>query len=149
MSAEAALWRLMRDGGLPGKWTRIENRVGEGGTPDLQYCMRHGKRVLTGWVELKSLSEWPKNDSTIVKMEGFTKMQRRFHLAYASAGGSSYVLLRVLRPGRGTFMLMRGDVAAHRLGEETREGLAEVSLACWEGPWSREKFIEGLLAKQR
>ena len=61
------------------------------GVPDLSYS----GNLVHGWVELKWLPAWPKRETTIVKIEHYTKEQKHFLLSRGRAGGRCWLLLRV------------------------------------------------------
>lgn len=64
MSTESTLWRYLKTG-MTGKWlaTRIESCAGNG-VPDVAYTVKNKH----GWMELKYIKEWPKRESTKIKL---------------------------------------------------------------------------------
>lgn len=139
MATEAALWKLMRSRGLPGHWTRVENRV-EQGTPDVAFCFSG----LSGWIELKVVDRWPSGRDVPVRVPHFTKQQRFWHRRHHQAGGASFVLLRVDASPR-RYLLLPGAWAAEWLGKVEREMLEAGALAGWGPKWDRDALLSGLV----
>jgi len=96
---------------------RIENIVGDG-TPDVNY--------LNGWIELKHKREWPKRESTLVRLPHFTAMQRRWLERRHNLGGKCFLLLRVELD----WLLFDGLTAAWYVGRMSKNDLIRVCLVC-------------------
>lgn len=94
------------------------------GLPDLSY----GGYGANGWIELKWLPEWPKRDSTIVKIEHYTKEQRFWLLQRGRTGGRCWLLLRVDREH-----LLFDHEAAQKVGLVTRAELSALAMVHWPG----------------
>ena len=62
--SESNFWRYIHKK-MAGHWTadRIENMVGAG-IPDVTYCCKG----TDGWLELKYMKNWPKRESTLIKV---------------------------------------------------------------------------------
>ena len=63
----------------------IENLL-KAGIPDVN--------LVTGWVELKWLREWPARATTIVRLDHYTDTQRQWLLTRWQAGGGAWLVLR-------------------------------------------------------
>lgn len=101
----------------------IENGVGAG-TPDVNFA--------DGWIELKSIDDWPKRPATPLRVDHFTAAQRAWLRVRCLRGGRAFLLLKV----GPEVLLFRGDVAAEVLGTTTREelyGRAERRWDCFDG----------------
>ena len=107
----------------------VENSVGPG-TPDLNY--------LDGWLELKWARDWPKRDSTPLRMPHFTIQQRRWLARRQRAGGRAFVLLKVARE----WLLFDGDTAGRILGESTRAELYDRAVAVWPKRMAWSQLVE-------
>ena len=93
MAHEAQLWATLRDAMKPhGHFDRIENMVGVG-RPDVNYCLRG----VTGDIELKHVTTWPRSPDTPLAVPHYTSVQRVWANARLRAGGRVYVLLQVER----------------------------------------------------
>lgn len=123
MSLESNAWRRVKRALTDGEFhpIRVERPIIPG-TPDVN--------IVQGWIELKSEDEWPKRPQTIVKLKHpMTVEQRLFHRMRQSAGGKSWVLLKIGRD----WLLFDGRVAADVLGSNNREGLIKAALHYWPG----------------
>jgi hypothetical protein len=67
---------------------RVENLLGIG-TPDVN--------LSTGWVELKWVRAWPRNESTPLRLPHYTDEQRAWLLRRWNAGGGAWLVLQVQR----------------------------------------------------
>lgn len=90
----------------------VENRV-HAGTPDTNY--------LHGWVELKWLRAWPKRDTTIVRIDHWTKEQEVWIERRWRAGGHVHVLLQCRRD----WLLLDAWAAVQYLGRAPKSVLFE------------------------
>ncbi len=92
MRPEQKLWSRMSKY-YKGHWdaTRHEDAVASG-TPDVSW----GARKVNGWLELKAISNWPKNDKTVVPID-LRPAQRVFLLKRSIAGGHCAVFIHVLK----------------------------------------------------
>lgn len=97
----------------------VENTVPPFGMPDVSYA--------GGWVELKWLPKWPRRDTTRVRIDHFTREQRRWLTLRHEAGEDTWLLLQVRRE----WLLMRGPVAAEVVGKLSRIELMRASDRVW------------------
>lgn len=111
----------------------VENPVLPG-TPDVNY--------VEGWLELKSLPGWPADPSTPLRVEHWTPQQKVWHVRRSRAGGTTHVLLEVVRSRH--FLLLDGAVAARILGKATRAELVAAAVDVWNG---RAAMKAGLLLR--
>jgi hypothetical protein len=88
----------------------VENGVGAG-TPDVNY--------VEGWLELKSLDEWPKRASTKVRIEHYTQGQRVWIYRRYMKGGVVYLLLKVAND----WLLFDGGAAYFHVGKVNKKEL--------------------------
>jgi hypothetical protein len=106
---------------------RCENVV-DPGTPDIHY--------IGGWIEDKSIAEWPKRPATVVAVDHYVPGQRGWHVRRRAAGGRVHVAFEVGGP-EGCFMLFDASRAAEHLGIDWKRqdclGAAEFVCAPWDG----------------
>ncbi len=100
------------------------------GTPDVNF--------VEGWVELKWLRSWPKNEDTVVPFKHFTPQQRVFHLRRRQANGVCWVLIQCRRD----WLLLAGEVAALTVGQCTREELFKYSHRTWTNGLVQKELVE-------
>jgi hypothetical protein len=108
----------------------VENSV-HMGTPDVNYTH--------GWIELKILDEWPKRESTAVKIRHYTQQQKTWAIRRRAAGGTVWFLLRV---GNCEWLLMAGATAAFVVGRANREQLISASVLHCKKNMQWDKFAE-------
>ena len=96
----------------------VENKV-KAGTPDVNY--------IDGWIELKWLRRWPVRADTIVRIEHFTKIQRRFARDYWLKQGRCWCLLQV----GPSWLLFTGTIAHDYVGHVPRRDLEKLAVAHW------------------
>lgn len=114
--SEAQMWTWLRSHLRDRRnehWERMENRAGVG-TPDLHYCLSGH----AGWIELKEIGGWPRSLAYRINVQGFTLQQRFWHEKYAACGGTSWLLMRVVRERR--YFLFNGVWAANNLNYVSR-----------------------------
>lgn len=112
----------------------IENLCGRG-TPDTTYAY--------GWIELKALKEWPKRDSTPVRLHHDLMREQRIWLRRRwQAGGEAYVLLLVEKTQ--DWLIFDGPTAGTIIGDATQEELREAAIAVWSRR-EMEKYLESFL----
>lgn len=109
----------------------VENSA-KPGTPDVNYR--------EGWIELKWLRQWPVRDDTVVKIEHYTLIQRRFGRDRWARGGHSWLLLQVRRD----WLLFTGPVAHDCVGLLNKRDLCEQAHRHWTAGLPREELIECL-----
>ena len=112
----------------------VENGVGAG-TPDVNYT--------GGWLELKSLAEWPASDETIFHVDHFTPQQRLWLRKRWLTGGNVHALVKVADD----WLLIDGWMAAVHLDRVPRPILLTVSERVWEGGLDEEELLAHLDAK--
>jgi hypothetical protein len=109
------------------------------GTPDVNTSV--------GWIELKHLNDWPRQERTIVRPEHFTQEQRDWLERRAAAAGRAWVLLRVGRALDAHWCLLEGAWAARCLGVTlTRQDLVtnHARGVCWRPPPTTMELIRCL-----
>jgi hypothetical protein len=82
--------------GKPKFWleaTRHEDKL-QLGIADVSYVSRQRQH---GWIELKKLAEWPKRESTIVRIDHYTSEQRIWLKDKGKVGGFTFLFLQVGR----------------------------------------------------
>lgn len=82
-----------------------------------------------GWIELKKLHEWPKRESTIVRLRHFTDAQRIFLKEKGEAGGNCWLLLKVYRD----VLLFDWWDAYYHVGYVNKERLLDLAAGYWPG----------------
>lgn len=110
---------------------RVENAC-DPGTPDVDCTL--------GWIELKNVDELPVRPDTPLRVPHFVPAQRAWLIRRSKAGGRCFVMLRAA----GEWILMRGDIAALRLGKCTIAELRQWAFATWPSV-PDEKQLTGAL----
>ena len=73
--SESAFWTVVRKHLSPyGRLVRLESGLTEPGIPDVAYCFLGS----AGWLELKSVAEWPKRATTPLRIDHLTLEQVLF-----------------------------------------------------------------------
>lgn len=88
----------------------VENPI-RSGTPDVNF--------IGGWLELKWLRSWPKEEITIVSLPHYTQIQRRWAQRRFERGGYCGLLLQVGRE----WMLFKPPYSTTRVGRVNRDHL--------------------------
>jgi hypothetical protein len=116
---ESALWRKLREA-MGRAWLaeRIENRLAPG-TLDVAFAIGYH----SGWIELKSIEEWPSKNAKTVKIRTLTGAQRG-----QLCRGNSFLLLQTREPEY--YHLWQGDAAAALIGVASPYVLHEQALYC-------------------
>lgn len=109
----------------------VENPVYPG-TPDIAF--------IGGWIELKKLDEWPKRETTKVRLDHYTLQQRAWARIHHHRGGKSYWLLRVQRE----WLLLHGAIAAEVVGSLTREELKGRTILYMSDGLDGDRLLEKL-----
>ncbi len=130
---ESGLWRFLRTK-LKGYWepVRIENLVGIG-TPDVYYTLTNGTM---GWLELKHVDNWPKRQSTVIKIDHFTSEQRNWIRRHGQLGANVFLLLRVEKD-----YLLFDHEGCEYVGRETRAGLLSKCVQFWITRLRVDEFV--------
>jgi hypothetical protein len=128
---ESAFWRATKAGLDPRfRLWRIENSVGPG-TPDVFFLER--STGATGWLELKSIKEYPARATTAVfGSRGLRADQKPWIHEYWWLGGSVWILARV---DRDRFLVP--GLMAQSFNEMTRDQLAPYLITAWDVPLVR------------
>lgn len=115
---------------------RIENLLGLG-MPDVNYTH--------GWIELKAMAEWPKRDTTPLRVDHFSKEQRVWLRRRWRMKGNAWLLLEV---GTKEFYLLTGEMAADHIGKITRADYPLYASAFSLNGFTYDPFVP-VLTKQR
>jgi hypothetical protein len=109
VSAEKNLWGWL-DLRLGGHWfaQRVENEVGRD-TPDVWFAL-YKLRAVSGWIELKVLTDLPKRPGTPLRLPKWTSGQRNWAVSAHRHGAWCFLGLQVLE--RQEFYLIPGHEAA-------------------------------------
>jgi len=120
--SERTFWNYLRKG-MRQRWevVRIENTCSRG-TPDTAYSMDG----VHGWIELKFEKEWPKRESTKLRLAHFTPEQKIFIRKHGTAGGRCFLFLRV-----GSDFLLFEHVHILQLGELNKTEMKKKALKVW------------------
>lgn len=81
------------------------------------------------------LPKWPVRETTPLRIDHFTKEQRRFALDWEAAGGKYWLVVKVA----GETFIFGPKVAAELVGEMTREEMKHQALAHFESWPSAEQ----------
>jgi hypothetical protein len=106
----------------------VENGVGVG-TPDVNCSL--------GWIELKSLDDWPARAETPVKFAHFSPEQRLWITKRCQAGGFAWVLLKIAHE----WFLLWGETAAVAVDYLTREELGLIAIDVFRGDIARLRDV--------
>lgn len=131
--SEAGLWGTMRQQmGANKYWreaTRHEDLLSLG-IADVSYVSRFGNH---GWIELKKINEWPKRESTIVRIDHYTDDQRMWLKRKGKAGGFTWLFLQIKRD-----YFLFDWYGAQTIGLVPRKQLDELSYMSWYGKMNWE-----------
>lgn len=135
---EGTFWDYLRKG-MKGYWDaqRHEDKLSKG-IPDVSY----GLWGTGGWVELKYLHGWPKQEKTIVKIDHYTTEQRRWLRNRGKHTDHCWLFLRV---GAGDFLLFDWQ-QAQMVGKQTKGQLIKNCYLRWEGRIDFEELARTLSA---
>lgn len=101
------------------------------GTPDVNFA--------GGWIELKWMADWPKRDSTTVRIPHYTTQQKVWALKRKRAGERPYLLLNVQKTN--DWLLIDGVEAGTLIGKATRQELIDSALAHWTSAAEMERQL--------
>jgi len=122
-NSERALWVYLRENMKHrGHFSRHEGL--DPGTPDVSY----GLRGTHGWIELKLQQEWPKRDTTVLRLHHFTQWQKQWLKKRGRIAGNCWLFIRVDRD----YMLFTWQTA-QEIGSMTKTGMM---VSC-SGRWHR------------
>lgn len=108
------------------------------GMPDVNYCI-DGEE---GWIELKSVDNWPKRPDTPIRLPHYTVEQRAWQRQRGEAGGKVFILLRVERE----YMLFDWPWAIRRLGMANKEDLIKNAIVYSKGKFPTKDLVAALRA---
>lgn len=114
----------------------IENGAGAG-TPDVNYT--------GGWLELKSMAEWPSDPINVLEVPHFTAQQRLWLRKRHLAGGRVHMLLKVAND----WLLIEGWHAAVHVGKSNRAMLIDVAERAWVGGLKEKELLEALRCSRK
>lgn len=124
--SEKAMWSTMRKAMALGKhWreaTRHEEKLAKG-IADVSFV---GNDYRHGWMELKQLDAWPKRESTIVRVEHFTKEQKFWLQRKGKAGGNTWLFMKVERD-----YLLFYWTRLERIGQVNKDELLRDASVVW------------------
>lgn len=110
-----ALSRLLK----PLHATRIENALSQAGIPDLN--------ISTGWIEAKALKNYPKRESTPVRLHHpYTDDQKLWAQKRTAAGGKVWLVVKVANDW---YVFLPPN--SYEVGTLTKDEMKEKALAWW------------------
>lgn len=110
---------------------RVENPAYPG-TPDINY--------LHGWIEVKVVKKWPKDETAVVLVPHFTPQQRVWLRRRTEAGGEAYMLLKIGQ----SWLLFDGKTAAEIVGRAPRNQLLSSAIQHWERGLNGKELVKCL-----
>ena len=115
---ESSVWQYIRKGliGCEIHLTRIESSAGNG-IPDVSFAISG----INGFIELKYIKEWPKRDTTKIKLP-LRPEQRHWIKARMRLSGEIWVIVRI----EDYFWLLDGNCAVHAA----------------ENGWTKQEWLE-------
>jgi hypothetical protein len=139
MSSETTFRRYMAKGLKPyGHCIQVENSMSDG-QPDTNVCIEG--HVCD--IELKYIRQWPKRESTIIKIPHYTENQRLWIFKRAMALGSVFLFVKVVND----YYLFTPYAAIEMVGKTlTRKGFRNEAHAYWAGRINFEE-LKGELKK--
>ncbi len=135
---ESKMWdEICRVTALNNDWDadRIENKIGSPGIPDVAYSFQDQH----GWIENKSIQDWPMLKETEVKIKTFTPVQRYWLYKRGNIAGNCWLLLWVRGPGE---YLLFDWMAAQLIGGMTEDEMTDKCVAMWDKGISFNRFLE-------
>jgi len=133
---EKTLWYYLKKG-MGQRWNacRHEDRSTPG-TPDVSFGISRG---LQGWMELKAIDDWPRRDSTIVRIRHLTRVQKLWLTRRGETGASCWILVRVKRD-----YLLFHWTNIDRLGEMTRSEMYDAATRVYTGSIDWRDFLQAI-----
>ena len=126
--SEKAMWSTMRVKMAQGHhWreaTRHEDKLAKG-IADVSFVSEDARH---GWMELKQVDEWPKRESTIVRVEHFTTDQLHWLQRKGKAGGNTWLFMKVERD----WLLFYWN-QIELIGQINRADLERAATCVWRG----------------
>jgi hypothetical protein len=135
--SEANLWTTIRTKMLPDYWseaTRHEDAY-QKGIADVSFVQlgRHG------WMELKWVARYPVRESTVVRIPHYTDEQRAFLRAKGSAGGMTFLFMKIERD-----YLLFDHLNAPDVGMVTASELRALASCVMSGKFDPEKLFKAI-----
>jgi hypothetical protein len=139
MGSEAALWTTLKNH-LRGQChsSRHEDTAGLG-IPDVSF----GINNVNGWIELKYSHEYPKRESTPVRIRHFTKEQRHFLWERGTHGGHCWVLWQIHRD-----YLLFDHHAVWKLGNIPKNELLALSCQHWQPRLNTAELLDAIQVRK-
>ncbi len=139
LMSEKNLWQYCRRH-LSGRgvFMRIENAFYKG-VPDVNFLVGG----IEGWLELKFLHNFPKKESTPVKIPHFTQEQKLWHKERFENHGLTAMLLQV----DDHYFLFVGDKIA-LVNNLSKKGMIKNANKCWRKRINFEELIDTLCHKK-
>lgn len=109
----------------------VENPI-RAGTPDVN--------CTAGWIELKWVRRWPVRAATLVRIDHYTREQKRWLRKRHRAGGGAWLLLQCGRE----WLLFSGETAHDHVGNVTRHDLYQCAKAVWRNGLKDKELSECL-----
>jgi hypothetical protein len=142
--SEGGLWSTMRQQmGANKCWreaTRHEDAL-QKGIADVSYISMLGQH---GWIELKQVNEWPKRESTILRIDHYSDDQRMWLKRKGKSGAFTWLFLKVHRD----YMLFDW-LQAQYVGKLPKDPLKRAACGLWEGRMDWEELGEKLCKETR
>lgn len=118
--------------------TRHEDKL-QLGIADVSFVNNDGRH---GWIELKRLREWPKRESTIVRLPHFTDHQRIWLRRKGEAGGNVWLLVKIERD----VLLFDWETAYVHVGGITKQEMISNCTMVWFGKMDYSELGQVLCA---
>jgi len=93
------------------------------GLPDVHFIIRE----VPGWIELKDLDDWPKRESTPLRIKHFSQKQRIWLHAYGMSNGRAFIIVHF-----GDECFLYDWRASFSLGEWSQGEMRKHCLMVWK-----------------
>lgn len=110
------------------------------GIPDLSY----GINGINGWIELKQIEKWPKNDDTPVAPKKYTSLQVNWIISRGKKGGNCYIMIKV----KNDYFIFDWRSARMIKNGMTKNEYIKKALAFWQGQVVVDEFCQILSLKR-
>lgn len=126
MKPEQKMWSQLKNS-IGNSWhaTRHEDGLSKG-IPDVSF----GVFGSQGWIELKVISDWPKDRKAIVQVKHFTKEQKSWIYTRGMIGGRCWLLLKI---EKGNQWLLFNHKQALLVGTLDGKDLTQAAKRIWTG----------------
>lgn len=138
--SESSLWVYLQRG-MTRHWHASRHEETTPGIPDVSYALN---RTGAGWIELKTLPDWPKKSKTAVAIKHLTPFQRRWMHERGQRGVPCWLFLRVDKE----YLLFSWSVLP-LIGKTTRDELYTMSVARWKNRVDWDEFERALFNASR